>query len=966
VTATIGLSRPTIPESPTQCTALVPVLIVDDNARKRLALKAVLAPLRLGIVEADSGIAALRCVTAQDFAVILLDVRMPGMDGVETAALIRRRQQSEMTPIIFVTAHDDDEITHIDGYAQGAVDFIFAPVSPHVLRAKVGVFASLFTRAEALATRARDVQATADKLLLLSDAAPIGIFQTDAENRYLYTNPRWSEITGVPPEQVIGQHWDIIAATGQSDRFVAAASGGNRNRSEICTRFEILRPDNTRRVVLLTSKSISDNAGGSTGWVGTLADITKEVEFEAAMESARDKATEASRLKSDFLANMSHEIRTPMNGVIGMTDLLLETELDLRQRDYAQTVRNSGEALLIIINDILDFSKVEAGKLEIEDIDFSIRTVVDNVVDLLAGSAQTKGLELIAIVTSAVPAVVRGDPGRVRQVLVNLIGNALKFTHDGEIVVRVSIIDAAGRDLLIRFEVSDTGDGIAPEQLELIFQPFVQADTSTSRKYGGTGLGLAISGELVALMGGDSGVTSERGTGSTFWFAIHFHPEAAPSNSVPPPSDDELAGIGILIADDNAAQRRALVELVTDWGMIAVTADSGPSALASLRAAASEDQPVSVALLERSMADEAGLILKDAIVGDPTLAIAVVFLTDLGVDDSADAMTAGVSASLSKPVHREELHRSIRVALGLPVTVDTDSVPGTPPPQFLPTWPPSEPPAVGSTVADRDKVRLLLAEDNLINQKVAVAMLSSAGYHVDTVLNGAEAVNAVAAHPYDLVLMDCQMPELNGYEATAAIRALKSSGRLTPIIAMTAGARPEDRHRCLAEGMDNYLAKPVSKDALLALVARSVKRGTSMTFPLPPVGDGASDEPIIDQKVFEELRLLGEAVDRDFIAELVSEFMTDTEPLLMTLRRAVESGDALAVSRIAHNIKGSSVQLGGHRLAISCGQLEQKAATGTNGEADLREVEIDYLGLRRALTHEMASVDHQRSGGPHV
>ena len=308
------------------------------------------------------------------------------------------------------------------------------------------------------------------------------------------------------------------------------------------------------------------------------------------------------------------------------------------------------------------------------------------------------------------------------------------------------------------------------------------------------------------------------------------------------------------------------------------------------------------------------------------------------------------------------------VALGLPVGAPAPAAAVTERSDLLSSSSPAEPPADGSVVGEWDTVRLLLAEDNLINQKVAVAMLSSAGYRVDTVRNGAEAVHAVAAHPYDVVLMDCQMPELNGYEATAAIRALKSSGRLTPIIAMTAGARPEDRDRCLAEGMDGYLAKPVSKDALLDLVARSVKSGTSMNFPWPRAGDGSADEPTIDQKVFDELRLLGEAVEHDFIAELIAEFITDTEPRLLELRQAMESGDARAVARIAHNIKGSSVQLGGHRLSLSCGHLERKAATGSfeNAEADLREVEFDYLDLRRALTHEMASVDHQRSGGSRV
>ena len=336
-------------------------------------------------------------------------------------------------------------------------------------------------------------------------------------------------------DKVIGQPWDSIAAPIRASTWRLTLSGTNRNRSEICTRFEIVGADGSRRIVLVTSKSIADNAGGSAGWVGTLADVTAEVEFEAAMEDARDKATEASRLKSDFLANMSHEIRTPMNGVIGMTDLLLETELDLHQRDYAQTVRNSGEALLTIINDILDFSKVEAGKLEIEDIDFSIRDhrgqrrrPAGRPGPDQGSRVDRHGVERRTGRRSGRPgpgAPSPGQPHRQRPQVHPERRNRRSMCRS---------LDATGDDALIRFEVSDTGDGIAPEKLELIFQPFVQADTSTSRKYGGTGLGLAISGELVALMGGESGVTSELGTGSTFWFAIHFQADAAPAELDPP------------------------------------------------------------------------------------------------------------------------------------------------------------------------------------------------------------------------------------------------------------------------------------------------------------------------------------------------------------------------------------------------------------------------------------------------
>ena len=407
----------------------VPILVIDDDAAKRLTLKAVLAPLGYDVVEADSGAAGLRCLMANDFAVILLDVRMPIMDGYETAALIRLRKQSEMTPIIFVTAHEAGEIM-TDRYAEGAVDFITTPVHPDELRAKVSVFANLFLQAQANAAKAREIQSSADQLRLLTETAPIGIFQTDAHNRYIYTNARWTEITGIAPAAAIGQEWHMIISDDQR-ASLAAAYQDSLTESEFSSRLEMQVPGSAPRILMLTSKSMLDDEGGITGWVGTLADITAEAGAEAAMAEARDQATAASRLKSDFLANMSHEIRTPMNGVIGLTELLLETELDVHQRKFAETLSKSGEALMTVINGILDFAKIEKGKLEIEDIEFSMQMLVDDVMDLLAPSAQTKDLKLMAVLEHTVPGLVIGDPSRLRQVLTNLAGNAIKFTHRG-------------------------------------------------------------------------------------------------------------------------------------------------------------------------------------------------------------------------------------------------------------------------------------------------------------------------------------------------------------------------------------------------------------------------------------------------------------------------------------------------------------------------------------------------------
>jgi two-component system sensor histidine kinase/response regulator len=614
-----------------------------------------------------------------------------------------------------------------------------------------------------------------------------------------------------------------------------------------------------------------------------------------------------------------------MNGVIGMTDLLLDTDLDARQRDFTETIAQSGKALLVIVDDILDFSKVEAGMVELEQVEFNPRAVAESVADLLAKSAQAKGVELMTVSERSLPTVVRGDAGRVRQVLTNLIGNAIKFTQSGEVVVRITEDDdgLGESEAVIRFEVADTGDGIPAEKLDLIFEPFAQVDTSTSRKYAGTGLGLAISGRLIELMGGELGVTSTLGEGSIFWFTIRVD-RIVRQGGWDRESDGGagLAGMAALVVDDNATHRAALSETLSQWGMSVATADGGDSALAALRAAAEAGRPFDVALVDRSMPKMDGLELTSAIEGDAGLAVRLVLMADLGQerDHHGTPAESAVTAILSKPIHREELGKGLRLALAVPLTDRTAGSVTNP-----------------ASLSDGAVAgRLLLAEDNLINQKVAIAMLSNAGYHVDAVLNGAEAVQAVADRSYDAVLMDCQMPEVNGYEATARIRGRQIGARRIPIIAMTAGARAEDRERCLAAGMDGYLAKPFNKDALLELVGGFVN------------ADRPAEEDTLEIAVIEEFATFGE----EYLFDLVEQFLRETDLLLGGLRSARESGDHAAVGRIAHSIKGSSGQIGGRSLARSCDELEARVTRAGVSllQDDLHDVEKSYEDLRRALT----------------